>query len=97
MRRSPGLTKLHCRIGAGTGLFTRAFLGDRDDETTIASLKAIEPSAGMRETFKQRVSHESISVTISDGTFESAPTVENGWADLVVIAQVRMPTSFVHV
>lgn len=52
----------------------------------IASLKAIEPSAGMREIFRQRVNHES--VTISNGTFDNVPTVENGWADLVIIAQV---------
>lgn len=78
--------KLTARIGAGTGLFTRALLADKNDETKIASLQAVEPSAGMRELFKQRVSHES--VTISDGTFDNVPTVENGWADLVIVAQV---------
>ncbi|KAF8121952.1 S-adenosyl-L-methionine-dependent methyltransferase [Boletus edulis] len=72
-------------IGAGTGLFTRTLLADEDNETRIASLKAIEPSAGMREVFKQRVSHESVS--ISDGTFDNVPSVENGWADLIIIAQ----------
>jgi hypothetical protein len=68
-------------------------LADQDDETKIASLKAIEPSAGMREVFQQRVNHES--VTISHGTFDNVPTVENGWADLVIIAQVCQPTSFI--
>ncbi|KAF8550295.1 S-adenosyl-L-methionine-dependent methyltransferase [Imleria badia] len=72
-------------IGAGTGLFTRALLADKDDETRIASLKAIEPSAGMREAFKQRISHEFVS--ISDGTFDNVPTVKSGWADLIIIAQ----------
>ncbi|KAG6370096.1 S-adenosyl-L-methionine-dependent methyltransferase [Boletus reticuloceps] len=72
-------------IGAGTGLFTRTLLSDEDNATRIASLKAIEPSAGMREVFKQRVSHESVS--ISDGTFDNVPSVENGWADLIIIAQ----------
>ncbi|KAH0826988.1 hypothetical protein J3R83DRAFT_4647 [Lanmaoa asiatica] len=62
-------------IGAGTGLFTRALLADNDDETKIASLKAIEPSVGMRQVFQQRVSHES--VTISHGTFDNVPTVKN--------------------
>ena len=81
-----------CRIGAGTGLFTRALLADHDGETEIASLKAIEPSAGMRDVFKQRVNHES--VTISHGTFDNVPSVENGWADLIIIAQVCQPTSF---
>lgn len=80
------MTKVRCRIGAGTGLFTRAFLADQDDETKIASLKAIEPSAGMRDVFRQRASHEF--VTIDDGTFDNAPTVEDGWADLIIIAQV---------
>lgn len=58
----------------------------------IASLKAIEPSAGMREVFSQRVRHAS--VTISDGTFDNVPSVENGWADLIIIAQVCQPTAF---
>ncbi|KAI9574239.1 S-adenosyl-L-methionine-dependent methyltransferase [Boletus coccyginus] len=72
-------------IAAGTGLFTRALMADEGGETKIASLRAIEPSSGMREVFKQRVSHERVS--ISDGTFDNVPTVENGWADLIIIAQ----------
>ncbi|KAG9318885.1 S-adenosyl-L-methionine-dependent methyltransferase [Chiua virens] len=72
-------------VGAGTGLFTRALLAENSDRTNIASLKAIEPSAGMREVFKQRVNHALVS--IGDGTFDNVPTVENGWADLVIIAQ----------
>jgi len=39
----------------------------------------------MRQVFKQRVVHESVSV--SDGTFDNVPTVENNWADLIIIAQ----------
>jgi len=65
---------------------------DSGDETKIASLRAIEPSSGMREVFKQRVSHERVS--ISDGTFDNVPTVENGWADLIIIAQVCRHTLF---
>ncbi|KAF9242133.1 S-adenosyl-L-methionine-dependent methyltransferase [Melanogaster broomeanus] len=73
-------------VGAGTGLFTRAFLAHDDgDETKIASLKAIEPSAGMRAVFKQKMTNDV--VTISDGTFDNIPSVEDGWADLIIIAQ----------
>ncbi|KAF8843641.1 S-adenosyl-L-methionine-dependent methyltransferase [Paxillus ammoniavirescens] len=72
-------------IGAGTGIFTRAFLAVDDGETKLASLKAIEPSAGMREVFEQKNTHDL--VTIADGTFDNVPSVEDGWADLIIIAQ----------
>ncbi|KIJ68917.1 hypothetical protein HYDPIDRAFT_164645 [Hydnomerulius pinastri MD-312] len=72
-------------IGAGTGLFTRAFLADVDGETKIASWKAIEPSAGMREVFGQKNTYDF--VTIADGTFDTIPSIKDGWADLVIIAQ----------
>ncbi|KAN0076854.1 hypothetical protein V8E55_010709 [Tylopilus felleus] len=39
----------------------------------------------MREVFKQRVNHELVS--INDGAFDNVPTVEDGWADLIIIAQ----------
>ncbi|KAF9218391.1 S-adenosyl-L-methionine-dependent methyltransferase [Gyrodon lividus] len=72
-------------IGAGTGLFTRAFLAADDGETKLASLKAIEPSAGMRGVFEQKNTYDL--VTIADGTFDDVSSVENGWADLIIIAQ----------
>lgn len=49
----------------------------------------------MREVFKQRVNHELVS--INDGAFDNVPTVEDGWADLIIIAQVRRPTLFAPV
>lgn len=41
----------------------------------------------MREQFTKTVHDER--VTVSEGTFDTTP-VEDGWADLVVIAQVRV-------
>ncbi|KAF5381088.1 hypothetical protein D9615_003995 [Tricholomella constricta] len=71
-------------VGAGTGIFTRALLGHPEWASQIKEIKAIEPSAGMREVFLQTVKDER--VTIDDGTFEST-AVQDNWADLVVIAQ----------
>jgi hypothetical protein len=53
----------------------------------IKELKAIEPSAGMRESFAASTQDER--VIVQDGTFEQT-NVPDGWADLVVVAQVRM-------
>lgn len=74
------------RIGSGTGIFTRAILADPKWNARIKSLKAVEPSQGMRDVFAQRVKDDRISQ--SEGFFD-ATGVEDGWADLVVIAQVQ--------
>jgi len=71
-------------IGSGTGIFTRALLAHPEWQSTVHELKAVEPSEGMRDTFAKSVSDPRVSV--SDGTFDHTG-VENGWADLVVIAQ----------
>ncbi len=73
------------RLGAGTGIFTRALLAHPDWASAIKSLRAIEPSEGMREVFGKGVNDER--VTVSEGTFDMT-NVEDGWADLVVVAQV---------
>ncbi len=52
----------------------------------IQELKAVEPSEGMREVFSKKIKDDRISV--SHGLFHSTG-VEDGWADLVIIAQVR--------
>ncbi|KAH7921739.1 S-adenosyl-L-methionine-dependent methyltransferase [Leucogyrophana mollusca] len=70
-------------IGAGTGIFTRALLAHSEAQS-IAKLKAIEPSEGMRDMFTKTVN--SPVVTIQEGTFDNTG-VEDGWADLVIIAQ----------
>lgn len=79
---------VHCRVGAGTGLFTRALLAHPNwsEGSTVRSLKAYEPSSGMRTTFAEKTKDDR--VTIAEGTFESV-SVEDSWADLIVIAQVR--------
>ncbi|KAI6132223.1 S-adenosyl-L-methionine-dependent methyltransferase [Pisolithus croceorrhizus] len=71
-------------IGAGTGLFTRALLSHSDWTSSIARLRAIEPSEGMRKVWSEKVTVEN--ATIEEGTFEST-AVPDGWADLIVIAQ----------
>ncbi|KAI0079913.1 S-adenosyl-L-methionine-dependent methyltransferase [Panus rudis PR-1116 ss-1] len=71
-------------LGAGTGIFTRALLAHPEWTQSIRQLKAIEPSEGMRKVFSDTVKDERVSV--ADGTFEKTG-VEDGWADLVVVAQ----------
>ncbi|KAK0459807.1 S-adenosyl-L-methionine-dependent methyltransferase [Desarmillaria tabescens] len=71
-------------IGAGTGLFTKALLKHPDFASSIKELKAVEPSAGMRDVFVKTVQDERASAR--DGTFDTT-NIEDGWADLVTIAQ----------
>ncbi|KAJ7449853.1 S-adenosyl-L-methionine-dependent methyltransferase [Mycena latifolia] len=71
-------------IGAGTGIFTRAFLAHPEWASAIKQLRAVEPSEGMREVFSKTISDERVSIT--EGTFQQT-SVEDGWADLVVVAQ----------
>lgn len=56
----------------------------------MGQLKAIEPSEGMRDVFSKTVQDDR--ATVSEGSFDNTG-VENGWADLVVIAQVRFQHS----
>jgi phospholipid N-methyltransferase len=76
---------LEDRLGSGTGIFTRALLEHPTWNKRIKRLKAVEPSEGMRETFSKTVNDDRIS--LSEGYFD-VTGVEDGWADLVVIAQV---------
>ncbi|PIL24062.1 hypothetical protein GSI_13813 [Ganoderma sinense ZZ0214-1] len=71
-------------IGSGTGLFTRALLAHPDWANSVKELHAIEPSAGMRDVFAKGTTDTRASVHA--GTFDST-SVEDGWADLIVIAQ----------
>ncbi|KAJ7343462.1 S-adenosyl-L-methionine-dependent methyltransferase [Mycena albidolilacea] len=73
-------------IGAGSGIFTRAFLAHPEWTSAFKELKAFEPSEGMRQVFSKTVSDEQDRVSIAYGTFQETD-VEDGWADLVVIAQ----------
>ena len=75
------------RIGSGTGIFTRALLAHPDWADTVKELRAIEPSAGMRDVFERSVSDPRV-LGVVDGTFDRTGA-EDGWADLVIIAQVR--------
>lgn len=71
-------------IGAGTGIFTRALLSHPEWSTSIGTLRAIEPSDGMRDFWTKCVQDNRC--TIVNGTFDNTG-VEDGWADLIIIAQ----------
>ena len=46
----------------------------------------MEPSEGLRSTFQEAIKDSR--VTLADGTFDQTG-VEDGWADVIVIAQVQ--------
>jgi len=92
---SQALTALHAslpessglkvvELGSGTGIFTRALLADSSFGQSIAELRAMEPSAGMRGTFEKAIKDSR--VTCREGTFEKIGASDE-WADLVVVAQ----------
>ncbi|KAF9053759.1 S-adenosyl-L-methionine-dependent methyltransferase [Hymenopellis radicata] len=62
-------------IGAGTGIFTRAFLKHPDWSDAIKELRATVDDKR---------------VTVSDGSFTESG-IPDGWADLITVAQVRIP------
>ena len=53
----------------------------------MKELRAVEPSAGMRDQFIKSVKDPRVS--IREGTFDNTG-IEDGWADLIVIAQVSL-------
>ncbi|KAF5392395.1 hypothetical protein D9757_001544 [Collybiopsis confluens] len=73
-------------IGAGTGIFTRALLAHPDWNSSIAEIRAVEPSSGMRAQFEKTVSSSGVKVSAKEGSFTDTG-IEDGWADIVVIAQ----------
>lgn len=79
------------RVGAGTGIFTRAFLAHEGWASAIKEIKAVEPVEGMRGVFSKTVTDQRVSV--ANGTFDEMP-VEDSWADLIVIAQVSFTVPF---
>lgn len=76
---------LYLRIGAGTGIFTRALLANPEWTTALGELKAVEPSEGMRNQFSKTVND--VRASVAHGTFDST-NVPDGWADVIIIAQV---------
>lgn len=82
--RPVNLTR-HLRLGSGTGKFTRCLLDHKELGPATANLHAVEPSEGMRETFDKKIVDERVSCR--EGTFDHT-SEEDGWADLVVSAQV---------
>jgi len=86
-------TCVHLRVGAGTGIFTRALLSHPAWASSelpggIKALRAVEPSAGMRTVFERSLPKEyAAKVSVREGTFDRSGVQEDGWADVVVIAQ----------
>lgn len=60
-------------------------LAHPDWKDSVAELRAVEPSAGMREVFAKSTADPRVSV--HEGTFDTTG-VEDGWADAIIIAQV---------
>ncbi|KAJ3828476.1 S-adenosyl-L-methionine-dependent methyltransferase [Lentinula raphanica] len=77
-------------LGAGTGIFTRALLTYSQLSSSVAEIRAVEPSKGMRDQFTKTVigpqGNDDIKITIQDGSFTST-NIPSGWADVVFIAQ----------
>ncbi|KZT67756.1 S-adenosyl-L-methionine-dependent methyltransferase [Daedalea quercina L-15889] len=71
-------------IGAGTGIFTRALLAHPAFSSSIQSLDAVEPSAGMREVFVSSV--QDPRATVSEGTFDTTGAADAS-ADAIIVAQ----------
>ena len=71
-------------IGAGTGIFTRALLAHPSFSSSIKTLKAVEPSSGMRVVFASTV--QDSRVTVAEGTFDTTG-VPDASADAIIIAQ----------
>ena len=78
------------RIGAGTGIFTQALLTHPGWSSDIGQLKAVEPSEGMRSAFSKNVTDKR--ATTQEGTFDHTG-IDDGWADIIVVAQVSMTFS----
>ncbi|KAG2151309.1 hypothetical protein DEU56DRAFT_752242 [Suillus clintonianus] len=76
--------QLAFRIGAGTGIFTRALLTHPEWATSIGALRAVEPSDDMRDFWMKSVKDDCAAIT--KGTFDNTG-VEDGWADIVIIAE----------
>jgi len=71
-------------LGSGTGICTRALLAHPDWSSSISTLKAFEPSEGMRQVFSDKVKDSRVS--IAEGYFDHVP-VEDQWADVIIVAQ----------
>ncbi|KAG8754395.1 hypothetical protein FRC12_011200 [Ceratobasidium sp. 428] len=71
-------------LGSGTGLFTRALLAHSVFGPAVGELRAIEPSEGMRQALEERTK-DSRAKSLAGDFLNSG--VEDGWADLVVVAQ----------
>ncbi|KAH9946053.1 S-adenosyl-L-methionine-dependent methyltransferase [Epithele typhae] len=71
-------------IGSGTGIFTRALLAHPAFAADVGALRAVEPSAGMRDVFTKTVADPRASIV--EGAFDTT-SVEDGWADAIIIAQ----------
>ena len=75
------------RIGAGTGIFTRDLLNHKDWSNCISEIIAVEPNTEMRRVFARETTHPEVKVIATDGTFERT-NVEDGWADMIIMATV---------
>ncbi|KAH9808617.1 S-adenosyl-L-methionine-dependent methyltransferase [Melampsora americana] len=76
-------------LGAGTGIFTRALLSN-SKPGQIKKWNAIEPAAGMRESFNRWLRSYSLkgtSINCDHGTFDCMNSISSGSIDMVIAAQ----------
>lgn len=73
-----------CRLGSGTGIFTRALLAHESFANSVRHLTAIEPSDGMREVFSKQYSDARVETKA--GTFDNTGLASET-ADFIAVAQ----------
>ncbi|CAG7846121.1 SubName: Full=Uncharacterized protein {ECO:0000313/EMBL:CCA66813.1} [Serendipita indica DSM 11827] len=71
-------------IGSGTGIFTRALLAHPAWKVLVQTLRAVEPSEGMRSVFLQKTQDPRVSC--DEGTFTQTNESDES-ADVLFIAQ----------
>ena len=78
-------TKLNVvEIASGTGIATRAILAHPAWKDRIQTLRAVEPSEGMRSVFLDKI--QDLRVSCNEGTFTQTNETDQS-ADVVIIAQ----------
>lgn len=70
-------------IGSGTGIFTRALLAHPDWSSSVAEIRAVEPSAGMRAQFAKTVtapgeSFQYLQLDLCSSYLRSSPDLGSG-------------------
>ena len=82
----PNVVISSCRIGCGTGKFTKSLLANAEWAASIAELHCVEPVEGMLKALRETVNDPR--VHSYQGTFDVSGIESSGFADLIVVATV---------